>query len=137
MDISEQIKPKTPQRRILLVLLSLGVIAFLSGLGQSGQGAAKQPAGAQQQKAAEGKPAERTAAKAPVPSYAKSADAAKPFPKLLPAEHFRGYPVVARAYAIANEIPGVIAQQPCYCWCEANFRHKSLLDCYASEHGAG
>ena len=66
-----------------------------------------------------------------------SADAAKPFPKLLPAEYFRGYPVLARAYAIANEIPGVIAQQPCYCWCEANFRHKSLLDCYASEHGAG
>jgi len=55
----------------------------------------------------------------------------------MPAERYQGYPAVQRAYRIANEIPGVIAQQPCYCWCEGKFRHRSLLDCYTSDHGAG
>jgi len=30
----------------------------------------------------------------------------------------------------------VLAQQPCYCWCD-KFGHASLLDCFATEHGAG
>ena len=72
----------------------------------------------------------------PVPPYHESAEMAKPFPRLLPAEYFRDYPLVARAYQIAGEIPGVIAQQPCYCYCN-KVGHRSLLDCYASDHGAG
>ncbi len=71
-----------------------------------------------------------------VPPYHESAAAAKPFPNLLPAAYFRNYPLVARAYQIASEIPEVIAQQPCYCYCD-KFGHRSLLDCYASDHGAG
>ncbi|MFQ5804355.1 MAG: hypothetical protein ACE5JQ_15810 [Candidatus Methylomirabilales bacterium] len=72
----------------------------------------------------------------PVPPYHESAEAAKPFPRLVPAAYFRNYPLVARAYEIASEIPAVIAQQPCYCYCD-KFGHRSLLDCYASDHGAG
>jgi len=72
----------------------------------------------------------------PLPPYHESAEAAKPFPQLVPAEYFRDYPLVARAYQIAGEIPGVIAQQPCFCYCD-KFGHRSLLDCYASDHGAG
>jgi hypothetical protein len=30
----------------------------------------------------------------------------------------------------------VLAQQPCYCYCDG-YGHGSLLDCYASYHGAG
>jgi len=84
------------------------------------------------------KPAPEAAAPAarPVPRYHASAEAAKPFPQLVPAEYFRDYPLVARAYRIAAEIPGVIAQQPCFCYCD-KFGHRSLLDCYASDHGAG
>jgi hypothetical protein len=55
---------------------------------------------------------------------------------LLPAAYFRGYPLAARAYKAASEIPDVAAQQPCYCFCD-KFGHRSLLDCYASNHGAG
>ena len=71
-----------------------------------------------------------------VPPYHVSAEAANPFPALVPARYFRRYPLVMRAYEIAHEMPGVIAQQPCYCHCD-KFGHRSLLDCYASDHGAG
>ncbi len=70
-----------------------------------------------------------------VPPYHASAESARPFPRLVPAVYFRN-PIVARAYQIAADIPEVIAQQPCYCRCE-KFGHRSLLDCYASDHGAG
>lgn len=74
-------------------------------------------------------------AKSPVPPYYASADAAKPYPKLIPATAFREYPLAERAYKIAAEIPGVLAQQPCYCYCD-RIGHHSLLDCYASDHAA-
>jgi hypothetical protein len=78
----------------------------------------------------------KTAAESRIPPYYKTAEAAKPFPSLVPAAYFRRYPLVERAYQIAAEIPEVIAQQPCYCYCEGH-GHHSLLDCYASDHGAG
>ena len=81
-------------------------------------------------------PAPPAAVAPQVPPYHESAEAAKPFPKILPAAYFRDYPIVARAYRIAGKIPGVLAQQPCYCWCD-KFGHDSLLDCFATNHGAG
>lgn len=72
----------------------------------------------------------------PLPPYHESAEAAKPIPRLMPASRYGDYPVVARAYEIASRIPEVIAQQPCFCYCD-KFGHRSLLDCYASDHGAG
>lgn len=73
----------------------------------------------------------------PTPPYHKSAEEAKPFPTLVPASRFSNRPVVARAYQMASEIPGVMAQQPCYCNCDKVHGHTSLLDCYASDHTAG
>jgi Protein of unknown function with PCYCGC motif len=71
-----------------------------------------------------------------VPAYFASAAAAQPFPRLLPAADFGKYPTVQHAYAVAAKIPGVLAQQPCYCHCDG-MGHRSLLDCYASQHAAG
>jgi hypothetical protein len=78
------------------------------------------------------------AAKTPsaVPPFYASADAAKPYPQLVPAGYFQRTPLAERAYRVAAEIPGVLAQQPCYCYCD-RFGHHSLLDCYASDHAAG
>lgn len=70
-----------------------------------------------------------------VPPYFENALAAKPFPKLLPASYFAGYTAAAKAYRSAGEIADVIAQQPCYCYCD-EVGHRSLLDCYSSEHAA-
>ncbi|HXJ96732.1 MAG TPA: CYCXC family (seleno)protein [Terriglobia bacterium] len=71
------------------------------------------------------------------PPYHKSAEDAKPLPKLLPATDFIDRPLVVKAYAIAHQIPLVLAQQPCYCHCDREFGHSSLLDCFASSHTAG
>jgi hypothetical protein len=64
-----------------------------------------------------------------------SAEEAQPFPNVVPVAYVpSGYP--AHAYRVAEEIPGVLAQQPCFCECR-NIGHKSLLFCYASHHAAG
>ncbi len=81
-------------------------------------------------------PATRARTTPLTPPYHRSAAAARPLPRTLPPDYFRHSPLVARAYQIAGEIPTVIAQQPCYCRCD-RLGHRSLLDCYASDHGAG
>jgi Protein of unknown function with PCYCGC motif len=81
-------------------------------------------------------PATTTTPAEAVPPYFRSAEAAKPFPPLMPASFFRSNPVIARAYQTASRYPGLVAQQPCYCHCD-RMGHRSLLDCYASEHAAG
>lgn len=46
-------------------------------------------------------------------------------------------PVVKNAYAAAARVKKVLYQQPCYCFCDRSQGHGSLLDCFASKHGAG
>jgi hypothetical protein len=45
-------------------------------------------------------------------------------------------PVVQNAYAVAAKIKKALYQQPCYCHCDRNQGHASLLDCFASKHGS-
>ncbi len=58
---------------------------------------------------------------------------------ILPADQRVGelfkYPYQVHAYELADKIPGVINQLPCYCYCE-RIGHKSLHTCFESEHGA-
>jgi hypothetical protein len=87
--------------------------------------------------AAHGSSSAASAPAAPaIPPFHESAEAAKPFPVLRPPERYRDYPAIERAYRVAHRIPEVVAQQPCYCWCN-KVGHTSLLDCFASDHGAG
>lgn len=46
-------------------------------------------------------------------------------------------PVVQNAYQVAAKIKRTLYQQPCYCHCDRSQSHTSLLDCFASKHGAG
>jgi hypothetical protein len=69
------------------------------------------------------------------PPFFSSAEAAVPLPKTLSPDLF-SQPYVARAYRAAERFPSVLAQQPCYCWCD-KFGHRSLLDCFTTKHGAG
>jgi hypothetical protein len=63
-----------------------------------------------------------------VPPYFKRAEDAKPFPRTLdPSQFLPGE--VREAYAIAEEMPDVLAQQPCYCQRPVL---RSLLDCFAN-----
>ena len=71
-----------------------------------------------------------------IPAHFTSPDAAKPLPAVLNPKQFSD-PVVSKAYRYAQENPEVFAQQPCYCYCDAGENHRSLLDCYASDHSVG
>jgi hypothetical protein len=50
---------------------------------------------------------------------------------------FSGYPRVQETYRMAAEIPQVLDGLYCHCDCSKHSGHYSLLDCFASEHGAG
>ncbi|HXE75544.1 MAG TPA: PCYCGC motif-containing (lipo)protein [Candidatus Xenobia bacterium] len=117
--------------------LFLAAAVWLSGCSSAEQKPAPAPQPALTPPAAHGSsPATTEPQKPPVPPFHESAEAAKPFPTLMPPERYRDYPVIERAYRVAHRLPGVVAQQPCYCWCN-KVGHTSLLDCYASDHGAG
>lgn len=104
----------------------------LYALGQAAhRGSEKKPEASGEAQKTASEPAPR------VPPYFKSAKAAEPLPAVLPASRFKDRPVVERAYQIAHLIPGVLAQEPCYCGCDVHFNHHSLLDCYTSDHTAG
>jgi len=70
----------------------------------------------------------------PIPPFLDEAQATGPLPSTLAPTHFTDASV-REAYAVASKIPGVLAQQPCYCWC-SHIGHRSLLDCYRSDHAA-
>ncbi|QQS48147.1 MAG: hypothetical protein IPM66_05755 [Acidobacteriota bacterium] len=71
-----------------------------------------------------------------VPAFLTSLDAAGQLPPVLDPAGFDN-PVVSKAYRIARDNPEIFAQQPCYCYCDDGFGHRSLLDCYATDHSAG
>ncbi len=119
------------------VLIALLAAAWLSSCSSAEQKPTPAPQPVLTPPAAHGSsPSAPTPVPATVPPYHESAQAAKPFPPLVPPERYRDFPVIERAYRVAHRIPGVLAQQPCYCWCN-KVGHQSLLDCYASDHGAG
>ncbi len=61
-------------------------------------------------------------------------------PPILPAPERWGpsfkYPAQVRAYEVAEKIPNVLYQQPCYCRCDRSAGHTSLHSCFESTHGA-
>ncbi|HWG37054.1 MAG TPA: CYCXC family (seleno)protein [Terriglobales bacterium] len=45
-------------------------------------------------------------------------------------------PRVQAAYAMAAKVRPVLYQQPCYCHCDKEVGHHSLLDCFAGDHAS-
>jgi hypothetical protein len=74
-----------------------------------------------------------------VPAYRDPAPTASQLMPILPADQRVGekfkYPFQVHAYELASKIPVVIAQMPCYCFCE-RIGHSSLHTCFESDHGA-
>ncbi|MBS1810771.1 MAG: hypothetical protein JST84_21585 [Acidobacteria bacterium] len=71
-----------------------------------------------------------------IPHYFADPAQAKPFPKTLDPAQFSA-PSIKKAYETARRIPEVLAQQPCFCYCDQGFGHGSLLDCHIDDHSAG
>jgi len=75
-----------------------------------------------------------------VPAYNAGRPAKGVFvPPILPKEALWGpvfkFPYQSHAYDLASRIPGVIYQQPCYCYCD-RMGHTSLHSCFESTHAA-
>jgi Protein of unknown function with PCYCGC motif len=70
-----------------------------------------------------------------VPAHFSNVADARPLPAVLDPKQF-SKPSVVKAYSYAKEIPEIFSQQPCYCNCDTGFGHRSLLDCFATDHGA-
>ena len=68
--------------------------------------------------------------------YFENPEDAHPLPATLSPSQFPSAGI-ANTYAIAQEIPEVLAQQPCLCGCDnTSDDHASLLDCYIDEHAS-
>ena len=68
-----------------------------------------------------------------VPAFLQAPNRASLGPTLDP-ERFTG--ITRDAYRAARQIPMTLAQLPCYCHCDEEFGHKSLLSCYQDMHAA-
>jgi hypothetical protein len=58
-----------------------------------------------------------------------------PLPATLDPKSFPGT-LNQNIYALAAKEKPVLYQQPCYCHCDREVGHTSLLDCYADKHGS-
>jgi hypothetical protein len=70
-----------------------------------------------------------------VPAYHATPAKVASLPKTLPPTTFTD-PRVQAAYAMAAKVRGVLYQEPCYCHCDKEIGHHSLLDCFAGDHAS-
>lgn len=71
----------------------------------------------------------------PVPPYHATTTHAL-LAKTLPPSMFPNDPTSERAYAVAAKIKPLLYQMPCYCHCDKELGHSSLLSCYQDRHAS-
>jgi hypothetical protein len=101
------------------IFLGTAAIALFSGIGYP---------------AIHTRPSKPEADSTAVPVYYGRAEDAMPFPATLAPASFKRVDV-RETYQTAREIPGVLAQQPWYCYGQRK-GHRSLLDCFKTDHAA-
>jgi hypothetical protein len=79
---------------------------------------------------------QRSPAKEPVPAYHATPPKGRLAPTLPPRDFPRN-PVAQHAYAAAARIKPILYQLPCYCHCDREMGHTSLLSCYQDRHASG
>jgi hypothetical protein len=70
-----------------------------------------------------------------VPAY-HAAPPKGELPLTVPPDHYADDPITMNAYALAAKIRKTLYQLPCYCNCDREAGHTSLLDCYRGSHGS-
>jgi len=58
-----------------------------------------------------------------------------PLPPTLDPAKFVDNKAAFVTYYIASKIRELLYQEPCFCYCDKEEGHKSLLDCYTGDHG--
>ena len=111
------------------------VLAVVAGFALAGFGAGTLRA--QNSSGQETQPAPSPAAKflkTEVPAY--HAEPPKgPLPETLDPAQFLDAQT-RNIYTLAAKVKPILYQQPCYCGCDKEVGHKSLLDCFTDFHGA-
>jgi hypothetical protein len=69
-----------------------------------------------------------------IPAYHASAPTGKP-PDTLDPKQFSDART-QKIYALAGKVKPALYQQPCYCRCDREVGHTSLLDCFGDNHGS-
>lgn len=108
-------------------LLVIGVV--IGGLAASGCTQRPEHA-AHNENAAQSPPAQANS----IPAHYETEPPRSSLAPTLEPEKFNGK--TREAYRIAREAPQLIAQLPCYCYCDRGFGHKSLHSCYVDDHAA-
>jgi len=78
--------------------------------------------------------ASTTAGAKPVPAHHETEPPRSSLAPTLDPDKFTGRQ--RDAYRAVREVPQLIAQLPCYCYCDRGFGHKSLHSCYVDDHAA-
>ena len=120
-------------RKFIVAGAILGAVLALS----TADSASAQTPAANQTDPAAGAPASNLpskAAQADLPAY-HSARPHDPLPETLDPKQFADAET-QNIYALAAKEKAVLYQQPCYCRCDKEVGHKSLLDCYVDTHAA-
>src|ERR1700677_700382 len=115
-----------------------GVILVVSLLGLSANSAQAQNAPAAQTDPAAAAPAADAPTKpapADVPAY-HAARPHDPLPETLDPKQFPDAET-QNIYALAAKEKAVLYQQPCFCHCDREVGHESLLDCFVDTHASG
>ncbi len=122
-------------RRLLVVSAILGFAIAALGAGSARAQDSSTPA-AEPAKVHDHAQASGTAAKAKTDIPAYHAEAPKgPLPETLDPKQFLDAET-RNVYTLAAKEKDVLYQQPCYCRCDKEVGHKSLLDCFRDYHGA-
>ncbi|MCI0387239.1 MAG: PCYCGC domain-containing protein [Acidobacteria bacterium] len=116
-------------------LLAVSLMAGLSGCGANPASSSSSNSGSNATPQASHGSHATTSPTRRVPAYFSNAEDAKPFPTVLDPKQFSN-PAVVKVYTYARDLPEVFSQQPCFCNCDWGNGHRSLLDCFASDHGA-
>jgi hypothetical protein len=75
-----------------------------------------------------------SSSQAEVPAY-HAGPPKGPLPQTLDPALFSD-PSTRNTYGMAARVKKILYQQPCYCYCDRNEGHKSLLDCFVGDHAA-
>jgi hypothetical protein len=113
---------------VTLASLGAGVARAQSSTAPSAPAASSRPAQAPPTNSA----ASTTDSK--IPAYHDAAPT-DPLPDTLDPKQFAD-PVTQNIYALAAKEKSVLYQQPCFCRCDKEVGHKSLLDCYVDDHAS-
>jgi hypothetical protein len=119
------------KRILILIIIGVAIIGLVAFALTRRQGRATQTQNAAHP--AEHPAAASSEAKA-IPAHYESEPARISLAPTLDPEKFTSK--TRDAYRIVRDAPQLIAQLPCYCYCDRGFGHKSLHSCYVDEHAA-